>query len=120
MAMPSADSISWVCDECGGRFTKPSEGWLEWHQDKKTGKAKHFRIVHHLLASPKRDKGGCYAPPRSDCRDCHNHLDMYVGPDGVEELIHLLESMDPNPKEWAKLFRRLQLTGDPEVSENQD
>lgn len=110
----------WICDTCGEIIELPEHGWLEWRQDENL-KAFDFRIVHHKLYSPRRPGDDCY---RSD--NSHNHLDDYVGEDGLPHLLCLLYGgihIDPDLgrhscpdvnvkdiREWMELIRRLQVT----------
>jgi hypothetical protein len=109
----------WVCDTCGEVIKSPEDGWLEWISDEDR-KSSGFRIVHHLLASPRkkiRPEEGCYQyndnPNGSD-----SHLSEFTGEDGLSHLLMFLDwgHVDPEggsrvarPDELAELFRRVML-----------
>ena len=111
----------WICDTCGELIEKPKDGWLEWYKDEDF-KAQGFRICHHAPSSPRRAEGrggpGCYAYDRHK-RRLDNHLDTFLGPDGMIALlsdVHVGSVLDPHGKSpieigdhvsWAETFRRL-------------
>ena len=111
----------WICDFCGEVIASPVDGWLEWLDDA-DHRAHEFKIVHHFPASPQREtrSNGCYHyskhPDRADM-----HLDSFLGADGLAYLLSFIDigykeipSHREGPRvrstrEWAELFRRLQL-----------
>jgi len=73
----------WICDKCREVIEKPEEGWVEWLTEDGTLKKGDFKIVHHIAASPLREKGrDCY---HYSCVESQNSdLRYFCGPDGRE------------------------------------
>jgi hypothetical protein len=97
----------WVCDTCGELIKKPEEGWLEWQVERRSDGGYwtfDYRICHHLLSSPRdRENNGCYQNDGG-----HNHLDDFLGPDGLTRLIEKVGRGEvKDPKSWAEAVRRL-------------
>jgi len=111
----------WICDTCSEAILEPNHGYVEWRSGYGTGEGAHsFRIVHHAPRSPRYAKGGtCYQ--FNDALDQSTlELPHFLGPHGVVLLLSLVDvglHHDPNRKErpakdlreWANVFRRLQL-----------
>jgi hypothetical protein len=70
------------CEECGEPIIDPDEGWVEWEKHMASGKCSGLRIVHHLSASPKLAKGGCYRPDKVGYLRLDHHLTVFLGPSG--------------------------------------
>ncbi len=107
----------WQCDSCGELIESPKDGWLEWLSDE-DHLAYGFKIVHHLPASPYKDRReeGCYHYDRHT-RRMDTHLDEFLGEDGLAHLLMFLDVgvVDPDSKgpwvrdirEFVELTRRL-------------
>lgn len=102
----------WVCDVCGKIIEKPEDGYVQFHKDN-NGKYDDFIIVHHLLASPRKNisQNGCYI------YDLDLDLESFLGEKGIG---YLLSFLDPGPyhvpdfksrvsniRKWVELMRRL-------------
>jgi hypothetical protein len=108
----------WYCDYCGELIASAEDGWLEWLSDD-THHGYGFKIVHHLLASPNKDhrREGCYHYG-NHFDEQSMHLNSYVGPDGLTNLLALLDKGQADPEdsgpcvrstsEFVELTRRLQ------------
>nr|WP_309101668.1 hypothetical protein [Fredinandcohnia onubensis] len=95
----------WKCDKCGAVIDDASNGWLEWLKVIKSEKEYKFRIVHH-------DETCMY-----DDRDMYKngyltrdmHLDHYLGPDGLNNLLEIILRPGVEQQEVAKIIRRLHI-----------
>jgi hypothetical protein len=118
--MPKLKPLAqWLCDTCGEVIDGPKAGWLEWIQHGEA-KASGFRICHHAPASPRRKKRGdegCYQYSNAEGRH-DNHLDSFVGPDGLSALIAMVDAgslhdqsgadvPQAGVREWLEIVRRL-------------
>lgn len=107
----------WICDTCGEVIERVKDGWFEWvsRRDDSGGKStvSNFRIVHHIAASPRRGKGGCYRTPGANAKDDRaNHLEQFVGPRGVDNLMDILEmNRIEDTEQFARVVRRLLIPG---------
>jgi hypothetical protein len=107
----------WTCDRCHELIREPSHGMVESEMvhDAEQGRIfqKRLRIVHHLVASPRHDRGGCSFYGHRDCDRADLHLAEYLGPDGLSDLLLLLDpansSESADPAEVLELIRRLHL-----------
>jgi hypothetical protein len=113
--MPMIPLQQWICDECGEVIAKPEDGWLEWFESVHYHIAPHgFRIVHHYNASP---IGGCYYTDRrrhSDILLSNNHLDDFLGQEGLDYLLGFMASpwrRPANPAAFIDIIRRLHIAG---------
>jgi len=97
-----------ICDHCGTVIEKVEDGWLEWINDGKRP-VHGFRIVHHLVASPLGGQDGCYYRDRLNVSD--NHLEYYMGADGLVRLLAMYDKEHgygvEDPAELAETIRRL-------------
>jgi hypothetical protein len=95
--------------KCGEVIEKPEEGWVEWLTENGTLKKGDFKIVHHIAASPLREKGrDCYHYSRVESQN--SELRYLCGLDGLAELSAWVYSPGvKDPAEWAETFRRLQV-----------
>jgi hypothetical protein len=71
---------------------------------------KSFRLVHQFMHSP---RGGCSCFKHSDCDGCDQSLSEFLGPDGLSDLLLLLDDVNSpasvDTREVLKLIRRLRL-----------
>lgn len=96
-----------ICDECGKIIEKIEDGWLEWIDN--TGNDIYgFRIVHVYGASPRIESGKtCYYPEYLGI--CDNHLEYFIGVDGLAYLLSFFYRNLRDPKEVAEIIRRLHI-----------
>lgn len=108
---------TWTCDECGEPIKGAKAGWLEWysyHPRKKEGPHGHgLRIVHHNLASPRKPRGDCYYSRRgqSGVLVLDNHLDVYLGPNGLMKLLSMIYDEVVPTNELLEVIKRLHIPG---------
>jgi len=81
---------SWICDDCGEPIERPEHGWMDYLRDAE-GKAHSFRIIHHILHSPRRDGQTCCYPEELQPEDCRLTDVLPDGPVGISFFLALLD-----------------------------
>ncbi|WP_429845350.1 hypothetical protein [Brevibacillus sp. FIR094] len=93
----------WYCDYCGEVIEKPADGMLEWDSilDDENGlSADNFRIVHHMSIKTCKTR-------RPDDNLADGHLDWYLGPDGLNELLEIQRRYKLDTVKFNIIIRRL-------------
>jgi len=107
----------WYCDACGHPINTAKQAMLQWLTkivgDRTVGR--DLRIVHHALSSP-LGPGGCYADETEALRIdgsilADNHLDFYVGPNGLVALLSMSEHGELPCSDVNKVIMRLFVPG---------
>jgi hypothetical protein len=94
----------WFCDSCGGLIEKPEDGWIEWYTEGDAYIASGYRIVHH----DQRCMYNEHVLFQQGKMVSDNHLDDYVGPNGLVYLTRMLELDNLKDKsELIEMIRRL-------------
>lgn len=76
----------WFCDRCDEVIESPEDGWVHWQRDN-DGLVHSMEILHHLKASPRGGRMGCY-PPDID-RDFA--LVKFLGATGAARMLALID-----------------------------
>jgi hypothetical protein len=103
----------WTCDRCHQLIREPSHGMVEYEMihdaQKHRGFEKGLRLVHRLPHSPRDHERGCSFYIERWNAD----LPEYLGPDGLSELLLLLDRANScesaDPAEVLELIRRLHI-----------
>ena len=98
----------WICDTCGEVIESPADGWVGFLKDEDS-KAHDFRIVHHVMFSPRSPSGSCY-PYSNGANRVSIRLKWLTGDTGVAYLFHFLDSHGVkvlDVQEFGELMRRL-------------
>lgn len=95
----------WYCDHCGEIIKDVNAGWLEWLKDDRTNIEDRFRIVHN-------DKKCIYNErllSSKGLRTKDMHLDHYIGPDGLNNLLEIMLRPIIDREELVKIIKRLHI-----------
>lgn len=117
MPIPNLTPLQqWICDTCGQVILEPDHGYAEIVADS-DDMLTEFRIQHHAPHSPL--KNGCLLP--TGAAIYHNHLNYYLGPDGMTVILGYIDQGAHNQdvaasrvhpqhmRDWADFMRRVQL-----------
>lgn len=109
----------WICDSCSELIVEAKHGYLEWLTLRDgVYRVRDFRIVHQPEHSPFRDKvrgrnSACNQHQGQPERSCVP-LDIVLGPDGMQYLLEIVQSVILNGvflkngfRSWLDAFRRL-------------
>lgn len=88
----------WVCDYCGDIIEKSKDAMLEW--DNRDLETSNYRIVHGRWLKT------CNVG-RDDTYLSDNHLDRFLGDDGLINLLGHFEFYKPNKKGLIEIIKRL-------------
>lgn len=106
----------WFCDRCGEVIEKPEDGWVHWRRGEDR-KIHSIEILHHLRASPKGGRQGCYPQDL----ELDMHLETMLGERGLARLLAMIDVGAFHDEEgeyvgrvrdlrnWAEVVRRLHL-----------
>jgi len=98
----------WICDTCGEVIESPADGWIGFLKDEGL-KAHDFRIVHHVMFSPRSPSSNCY-PYNNRANRVSLHLKWLTGDTGIAYLLNFIDSYgvkEVDIKEFGELMRRL-------------
>jgi len=98
----------WICDTCREVIESPADGWIGFLKDEDL-KAHDFRIVHHVMFSPRSPSGNCY-PYNNGANRVSIHLKWLSGDTGIAYLLNFIDSHGVKVvdiKEFGELLRRL-------------
>ena len=98
----------WIYDTCGEVIESPADGWIGFLKDEDL-KAHDFRIVHHVMFSPRSPSGNCY-PYNNGANRASLHLKWLTGDTGIAYLLNFIDSHGVKAvdiQEFGELMRRL-------------
>ena len=98
----------WICDTCGEVIESPADGWVGFLKDEDL-KAHDFKIVHHVMFSPRSPSGNCY-PYNNGANRVSIRLKWLTGDTGIAYLFHFIDSHGVKVvdiQEFGELMRRL-------------
>jgi hypothetical protein len=93
----------WYCDHCGEIIDCADNGWLEWLKEIDGDREDKFRIVHHDEKCMYNDKNLF----RQGYLTRDMHLNHYVGPDGLNNLLEIMTRPGMDQAEVIKIIRRI-------------
>jgi hypothetical protein len=109
----------WTCDACGKEIETIKAGWIEWIDFERKGDGPYgegLRLVHHLPASPRKDKRptGCQynereLPEGKGLSDLP--LQELVGPDGLMYFLMMIHDREVPTREVLEMVKRLHIPG---------
>lgn len=116
---PGFGGTGWLCDKCGERIQTAHDGVLEWVNVSETDshwEGPRMFIVHHLLASPLKDRPGrygCYISQDEQRRTLTTtswgHLDQFLGADGLMRMLSMISAGSAPVTEVLDTIQRLHI-----------
>ena len=108
----------WTCDSCGKPIAKLEDGWLEW-LTAPDGHCHGLRLVHHMEIGRPQGFRCSYFGPKELARSGSDLEDLplceFLGPDGLSELISMMQEPRFATSGIAEIVRRLQIPGHEEA-----
>jgi hypothetical protein len=109
----------WRCDTCHERIEAVEDGWVEWLALRGKGDFKSsvgLKLVHHVSASPRKHHGGCQYDQDQEFKARHatlmdGALENFLGPDGLVDLLSMLEGGELPRAEVVEMIQRLHVPG---------
>ncbi|WP_316411390.1 hypothetical protein [Mesoterricola sediminis] len=101
-----------TCDVCGELIHQPEHGMLAWFSQLGTLKVHDIRIVHHAIHSPQGQGRCCFhTVERAGFVPGDLHLSGVVGPDGIMDLLEMMNTRHADPERVSELLKRLFVPG---------
>lgn len=109
---------TWICDRCGQPIEKVEEGWIEWLvlQEGNSSVGKGLRLVHHFQSGSRAALQSCQYNQEQERERDGSHvndspLEEFLGPDGLMELLSLLDLNRLPKAEVLEMIKRLHVPG---------
>ena len=115
------DGTGWICDKCGKPIRTAKDGvveWVEFDGSKSHWKGRRMFVVHHVTASPlkeKRGDEGCHISQdeqdRTHTQTDSTPLDEFLGSDGLTQMLALISDARVPAKDVLETIQRLHTPG---------
>ena len=104
----------WTCDSCGNPIVKLEDGWLEW-LTAPDGHCHGLRLVHHMEIGRPQGLRCSYFEPKELARSGSALEDLplndFLGPDGLSDLITMMQEPRFATCGIAEMVKRLHIPG---------